>query len=108
MLIVIYGWAIFYYTDMPQLVLFTKKLFGLNNNLALSLSELSNISSYLKIIPIMIIGVTPIPATICRGLFRPETTVGEIVRTLWTIVLIGGCFVLVLGQSYSPFLYFKF
>lgn len=108
MLIVIYGWAIFYYTDMSQLVLFTKKLFGLNNNLSLSLSELSNISSYLKIIPVMIIGVTPIPATICRGLFRPETTVGEIVRTLWTIVLIGGCFVLVLGQSYSPFLYFKF
>jgi alginate O-acetyltransferase complex protein AlgI len=108
MLIVVYGWAIFYYTDMSQLVLFTKKLGGLNNNLSLSLSELSIIFSYLKIIPLMIIGATPIPAKICRGIFWPGTATGDFVRTLWTIALIGGCFVLVLGQSYSPFLYFKF
>lgn len=108
MLIVIYGWAIFYFTDMSQLALFTKKLVGLSGSLTLSLSELSNITNYLNLIPIMIIAMTPIPAKIGRALFKPETAVGDMVRIVWTIVLIGGCFILILGQSYSPFLYFKF
>ena len=109
MFIVMYGWAIFYYTDMSQLILFTKKLFGLNGNLSLSLSETSVIYNYLKIIPLMVIGATPIPAKIGKIVFSPnKTAFGDFIRLLWTIALIGGSFVLILGQSYSPFLYFKF
>lgn len=109
MLIVIYGWAIFYYTDLSQLALFTGKLAGLGGSLVpLSLNEISMVTCYLKIVPFMLIGATPFPAKIGRSLFPPETALGDMARTLWTVVLIGGCFAMILGQSYSPFLYFKF
>jgi hypothetical protein len=63
----------------------------------------------MKIIPLMVIGATPIPAKMGKIIFSPnKTAFGDFIRLLWTIALIGGSFVLILGQSYSPFLYFKF
>lgn len=108
MFIVIYGWGIFYYTDISQLGIFTEKFLGLDGNISFSLGELSSVFSYLMIIPFMVIGATPIPAKLCKKLFKVETTAYDIARSLLTLVLIAGCFILVLNQSYNPFIYFKF
>ena len=109
MILVLYGWGIFYFTDSTKLMQFSRSFFGME--------ELYD-SQYLKVITIfyeniwlLLIGViaaTPIP----RALYHKYVAPKRIVTIFWnlfiTSMLLAVCFIFLVGESYNPFLYFRF
>ncbi len=108
LLLVMLGWGIFYYTDLSQVVGFMKTLFGFNPNaITMGVRELTSANQIFYLIPLMVIGVTPIPRTIAKKIF-PDNSLHAGVKTIAIILLIAVCFTLIMKQSYNPFLYFRF
>ena len=108
LVIIIYSMSIFYFEDIGQLVEANRIMFGFGNVIGISVTEKTIISRYFWIIPIMVIACTPFFAKIGRKIFKENTVVGNVVRCLAFCVLLVFCFMLVLNQTYNPFLYFRF
>ena len=109
LLIVVFSWGIFYYTDLNQLGMFFSSLFGLGNTtITLSLKESTTIFQYFWLIPIMILAVTPWPTKLANKIFKDGTIAKSVARTVCTVGLLAICYVLILNQTYNPFLYFRF
>ncbi|MEG1524638.1 MAG: MBOAT family O-acyltransferase [Clostridia bacterium] len=108
LLIIMYGWAIFYYTDTSQLFMFSQRLLGLGETaVSLSLRELTNVNSLFWLIPIMVLAATPWPAMIGRKTLDGKALESPC-KAVWAITLLAVCFVLIMNQTYNPFLYFRF
>jgi len=108
LLLVMFGWGIFYYTDLNQVVGFTRSLLGLNPDaIVMSVRELTSANQVFYLVPFMLIGVTPIPKRIAEKLFK-EGSLSNGIKTLVCVLLIVGCYILTMKQSYNPFLYFRF
>jgi len=107
MLLVLYGWGIFYFTDSSSLMEFSQSFFGMK--------ELYD-SQYLKVMTVLTDNVwllavgaaaaTPLP----RILYHKYIT-GPF-AFLWNIIVIPAVltvsFIFLVGESYNPFLYFRF
>lgn len=105
---VMYSWAIFYYTDISQLKIFTCSLLGLGNTAVnMSLKERSVIYASFRLIPVMAAAATPIPAVVGRKMFG-NGSFATFSKAVLTGALLALCYILILGQSYNPFLYFRF
>jgi alginate O-acetyltransferase complex protein AlgI len=108
-LIVLYSWAIFYFVDLSQLGTFTLSMFGLNSvPIDLSLKESTAVFQYFWLIPLMAIGATPIPAKLGNRFVSSSGAVSIGIRTAWCIALLTVCCLLIMNQSFNPFLYFRF
>jgi alginate O-acetyltransferase complex protein AlgI len=106
--IVMVGWGIFYYTDMAQMGLFFQSLLSVGDvPFALSLREASAVNSVLFLVPFMVIGCTRLPARVGNGFFEHGHS-RRAARLIWSTGLLAVSFLLILGQSYNPFLYFRF
>jgi alginate O-acetyltransferase complex protein AlgI len=106
--IVMMGWGIFYYTDMAQMGRFFQSLFNIGDvPLGLSLWEKSAINSVFLLIPVMAVGCTRLPSNMGNGLFEQGRR-RRAARLVWSSGLLLLSFLLILGQSYNPFLYFRF
>lgn len=104
--IVIFGWAIFYFTDISALWEFVKNAFGAAP--LYDLSAISALCSNLWLLVLCVIASTPVPRIIFNHLCKTHEKFALIAEP--TIVAIGLalCFVLLVGQTYNPFLYFRF
>lgn len=108
LLIVMIGWGIFYYTDLSELLIFLQSLVGLGETaFSFTLQEKSALYNVFWLTPFMVIGATPLPAKLARKVFK-DRPIGRGVRLIWGAGLYLLCFVLVLGQSFNPFMYFRF
>ncbi|MDR0851590.1 MAG: MBOAT family protein [Clostridiales Family XIII bacterium] len=108
LLIVLLGWGLFYYTDITELGMFYQHTLGIGNvPFKLSIRELSAVGSILWLIPVMVIGVTSFPTRVVNSLFEGGN-LRRGIRLIWSTALLVSCFLLILGQSYNPFLYFRF
>jgi alginate O-acetyltransferase complex protein AlgI len=108
LLIVMYSWAIFYYTDTADLLVFSGSLLGLGNaSVTMSLRELTVVNEIFFLIPVLALAATPFPAKLCNKLFAGKGCEPWI-KTLWAALLLVASFVMILNQSYNPFLYFRF
>ena len=103
---VVIGWAIFYYTDMSQLGQFFCYAFGQGCDLY-DLTTISVLCENFVLIAVCIIACTPIPKRtydfVCC--FKPISIILE------PLLLVAGfalSFTMLIGQSYNPFLYFRF
>jgi alginate O-acetyltransferase complex protein AlgI len=106
--IVMIGWGIFYYTDMAEMMRFFQSLFNIGDvPLGLSLREMSAINSVFLLIPVMAVGCTRLPGNMGNGLFERGRR-RRAARLVWSSGLLVLSFLLILGQSYNPFLYFRF
>ena len=109
-IIIMIGWAIFYYVDLNNLGIFLKALFGLNNNPlysdTLSITVMSNITFIL----IAIIGSTPLPSQLFHKLNSKSMLDGSLdfARSILNVVLIICVISMLVGESYNPFLYYRF
>ena len=108
LLIVVFGWAIFYYTDSSQLFTFAGRLLGLGGaTVTMSLRELTAVNEIFFLLPVLALASTPLPARLCNRLFSGKRA--EVyVKTLWAGLLLAVCFVMIINQTYNPFLYFRF
>lgn len=108
LLIIIFGWSIFYFTDMGELKLFLESMVGIRNEVAMQQRELTMIYQYFFVVIAMLIGCTPIPKKLAllvlpEGKMRTEVATG-ICGSVFIIL----CYLLLLKQSFNPFLYFRF
>lgn len=111
---VVIGWAIFYFTDLTRLGAFFKAAFGFNgvglSDVALSITVSDNI---LWII-ISIAAALPVVPFVKAKLeektrnYERLYLVCDSVQVVINTALLALCTVLLVGQSYNPFLYYRF
>lgn len=114
MLVVLYGWGIFYFTNSARLLHFTKVFFLLDRGAAFAdmLAE-SVFFQYFWILPILAVGSAPWLRDLARKMERAVRRGGagawlEATEGILALALLGLCFLLLVGGSYNPFLYFRF
>jgi len=113
MLVVTLGWALFYFTDLSTLIAFFQILFGINAMSTMGTSTTDDLSTHALWIPIAVLWCMPVGQWL-QNKFRwlrlslwPATT-QTAVLLVTDIVLLLSSTALLVGQSYNPFLYFRF
>jgi alginate O-acetyltransferase complex protein AlgI len=107
-LVVLLGFVLFYYTDLGQIGHFYALLFGAGGAPLLpGVREMSQINGIVWLYPVLLIAVMPWPARLARKWLGSGKRF-TILRTCWTAVLLVLGFVMLLGQSFNPFIYFRF
>lgn len=111
MLIVIIGWVFFYYLDLSLGIEFIKILFGLNGNPLYDIKFEVEFFNNVIFLIIAALACTPIFKIMCGRIFSALNAREEHISLLHAIfngaVLIISTIMLV-GQTYNPFLYFRF
>lgn len=110
--VVTVGWAIFYFTDMERLALCLKAMFGMNpdssGNLQLSVTLANNIFWLL----LVILFSCPVTVWVKNWIDKKASaTMNLVCQTAHlglNILIVFLCTCALVGQSYNPFLYFKF
>jgi alginate O-acetyltransferase complex protein AlgI len=111
--IVTLGWGLFYFTDLQQLAAFIRILFAINDVALVGEQTLSDLQAHSLWIPLALVACTPVApwlgaralrVSVVRSVagWRPIVTLGV------DAVLLLSCTALLVGQSYNPFLYFRF
>ena len=107
MVIVICGWALFYFTDFSKLKSFFKCAFGLYGNSLVDFTAKSTFLSNIWLIIVLAVCSTPLLRVAYRKLCKIKY-IGNVVPALIVAVSLFVCFALLVGQSYNAFLYFRF
>ncbi len=108
--ITLIGWTIFYHTDFNALIGTLSTMFGASGA---SLNDLfidSVIRDNAVLLAAALIFALPLPSFICRkigGLVKNEG-VWTVVKTVFALALIFLSTAMLAGNSYNPFLYFRF
>ena len=105
--IVLIGWSLFYYTDLGQLKEFFLYAFGAKG----SLYNLSTITTFVNNIWLIIacaVASTPVGKTIYAKTVAKKKVLDTVVSTALVIGVFAVCFILLVGSTYNPFLYFRF
>ena len=114
LLIVIIGWAIFYFTDMGQLEACLKAMFGLADIPLTDELTRSSLLNNVFLIAAAVIFSVPIYKLVTEKTDRLGRRSGgayvtfKTVQTLVTLVLLAVSSIMLVGQTYNPFLYFRF
>jgi len=103
LLIVLIGWLIFYYTDLTALTAAGATLFGLAGSLT-NHNTNSLFFANLWILPVFALFCTKIPSALFQRLIKRIPAV----EPVYNAALLCVSFALLIGQSFSPFLYFRF
>lgn len=105
--LVMFGWGLFYFTDMGMWSQFIKSAFG-GNGVWFDVTTVTTLASNLWLILICFIGSTPVPRMIYHGLCRYNKALGAVIPPILVIAGFVVCFIMLVGQTYNPFLYFRF
>lgn len=106
MFIVTVGWAIFYFTDITALWTFMKNAFG--GAPLYDLTAVSALCSNLWLILLCFISATPVPRVIFNHLCKTHKKFALAAEPITIAAGLALCFILLVGQTYNPFLYFRF
>ena len=106
MLIVIFGWALFYFdTGMADCLAYLGVMFGRADGW-ISADAVNLVVRYLPVLAVAALASTPLPKRLWLRLAGTDRTVAA------EVLLCGACLVLctavLVSKSYNPFLYFKF
>lgn len=110
-LTVIYlSWAIFYYTDLSDLCLFFTKLFALNKTEVLDFESRMFLEQNLFFFMLAAFASTPAAFNFAMRLFKKTSynrvfTIFNAAAVIFAIIL---CTASLVGDSFNPFLYFRF
>lgn len=107
MFFVILGWGIFYFTDTSELLSFFRHAFGFGCDLY-DLTTVSTLYSNLWLILLCAIASTPIPKVIFTHLCKVSPRFAAVAEPAAVIIGFAVSFLLLTGQTYNPFLYFRF
>jgi alginate O-acetyltransferase complex protein AlgI len=100
--LILVGWAVFYFTDMARLGVFFSAAFG--GARLYDFRAESVFFSNIFLLAALIIASTPYPAQLANKL-RARLAAAEPVYNAALMIL---CFIMLVGQTYNPFLYFRF
>ena len=120
LVVVLFGWMLFYYTDLSELLTAFKGLFTLNRNVITNLTVQTTFTGNMIFLAVAILACTPIIPTISRaferlrekkqtnGIARACTVAYDLVTALIPVGLVFLSLLCLVGDSYNPFLYFQF
>lgn len=103
----IYGWVIFYATDLNFLWSVTQSMFGLNGSRWIDLNGKTWLLSNLWILPVYIIGSTSYPKLFSKVAIATNKN-RDLADTIFVFVIFIISLILLVGETYNPFLYFRF
>lgn len=103
--VVILGWALFYYTDTSQLFAYLKALFGGNG---LGFSGPNSLTLWLENIPVLILGAVCSVPYITNMVKKLNDKVRLPLSYAYTFAIMIICTQALVGQTYNPFIYFRF
>lgn len=108
--IVMISFVIFQSTDMSQIGVIIKGLFGLNNEALINDTTLYYLKGYAVIIILGIIGSTPLLRNLVNKLSSNSkwNKIINILQPIYMILLLGIVTIFLVDNSYNPFLYFRF
>lgn len=111
--IAVFGWAIFYFTDLSRLWQFMRVLFGLAGGPAVDALLPLAFSNNLFWIIAAVAGCLPVVPALKKRLIgeREEARSALWVTALQPLLYLGilfACTAMLVGESYNPFLYFRF
>ncbi len=113
LLLVMVGWALFFFTDLAQLQRFLTIAFGAGGGPGQAGSLASTLTTHALWLFVALLACTPLPATAfdrCRSALRSARGPGTEAIGVATIdvALLLAAVALLVGRSYNPFLYFRF
>lgn len=106
LLIVGFGWMIFFHTDLSQILLIGKHLIGIDA----SFVNASAMYEFLRCLPFLLIcalGCTPLPKYIFEKLSSGSKAISWIVPCATTVLFLV-CIAYMVDNTFSPFLYYIF
>lgn len=108
MLLVLYGWALFYFTDFTQLAAFTQAFLGMvPSDPIASMQVRSVLIGNLWFLLVCCIASTPFPAQLYKRMTE-KWPAADHLRPVLMVGVLAAAYILLIGQSYNPFLYFRF
>ena len=102
----VYGWVIFYCTDLEFLRTVSRSLLGFGGRW-LDLTGQTWFLSNVWILPVYVIGATPYPKRWAERIFQTERA-KDLAGSVFVLVVFTVSVMLLIGQTYNPFLYFRF
>lgn len=105
MVIVMFGWALFDFTQTQELFGFLGSMFSFKNGL-ISHDALTLTLSYLPILLAAIVGSTPLPARLRHKLDGKRWA--EWLDIALVLIALALCIASLVGSGYNPFIYFRF
>ena len=114
LVIVLFGWVLFKFSDMGMLGMALKSMFGLNHNSFHNMSSGLTFQNYWFFLIISIVACTPVASQIgnvLKNLSRRSVTGLQLYGALdiaVPLVLMILSTMALAGNSYNPFLYFQF
>lgn len=112
LLVVFFGWILFYFRDFTQGWLVLKGLFGLNGNALTSFEATNMLLNYCFFLLVAVIACTPLPRMLYHKLCSSTNSMAIVTGTFLEWVLpVAGLAVsvsLLVGDAYNPFLYLQF
>lgn len=105
LILILIGWAIFYFEDFAALGVYLKCMFTLSDGV-LSHDALSIILSYLPLLLAAAIASLPIAKTTYLKIKNKKLIM--VLETVFCLVVLILCTASLVNQSYNPFLYFRF
>lgn len=114
-IVVFFGWIVFRFTDLSMAGTMVKSMFGLNGNKFTNLETNTMIMNNIIFLMICVAACTPLMKRVAEWLHRKSCT-GRISYTyiynglniLIPIVLLFLSTIALIGNSYNPFIYFRF
>ncbi len=116
LVIVLFGWMLFYYTDLSELCTAVKGLFCANGNAWMDLTVETKLLGNIFFLLVACIACTPVAPAIARffakkrelGGAKLAVVVYDITTTILPVVLVFLSLLALVGDSFNPFLYYQF
>ena len=102
---VLIGWVIFYFTDSAQMYTYLAALFGIGRSVPLYTQELWMVVRQYSFLPLIAL-IAAFPLKNLFGSAMQQRL--KPVATIWLVIVFALSLLMIVGQSYNPFIYFRF
>ncbi len=106
-IVVLLGWALFYFTDFSRLVQFFKTAFG-SSGVLLDLTAKGEFFGNLFLLLLLVLCATPVFKNLAEKVKEKLPALYHIGKPVWILGVMLISFTLLVGQTFNPFLYFRF
>ena len=112
LVVVFFGWVLFYFTDFTQGIVVLKGLFGLNGNPLINLEGRTMVLTYVFFLAVAVLACTPLPRMLYHKITSSTNGAAIALGTAleYALPVAGLVFSIsyLVGDSYNPFLYLQF
>jgi alginate O-acetyltransferase complex protein AlgI len=110
MIVVIIGWVLFYFVDISEGLKYISILFGLGENPLYDVKFEVELYNNIIFLAVSLVACTPLFKTTIDKLYKrfDKHTAFGIIRGTVNAAILVICTIMLVGQTFTPFLYFKF